>query len=424
MKRFLAALMALALIACSAAEPAQAASYQAPVQVPINQLIPTQAALGKLQIAAKVSGYYTGNTPSSGYYNDFNDDNGYVKGAYLDQSGNTLTGLKKTIYNSGSVYDYVLQNNGFAPGVTGTPSADVVIGPGHKYYLVDGHHGVSEYLFVNQQTGRGDTSVNVNVEHDWSSDSAAQFAADMNTNHYYFDKAYNAATRTYETVDLSTLPAQMGLANFINDPFRSLNYFWRNSAINKDSVTALYAEFYWGEFMVATGQFKDLSFTSDADYITAFNRGNTIYQQLIGGDAGLTALFQQVVTAPTGYTASQLGLQSTFNSSAVAAQLTKLQNALAYADATPSVLNSSNSGNIKFVTDEQSAPPAPQPAPVASSPGQASVVVATSPSASAVKVSSALPATGDTIDVPIMLAGAFILAGGVWLLSRRRLIRR
>ncbi|TGA99451.1 hypothetical protein E4665_03760 [Sporolactobacillus shoreae] len=341
MKRLIVSLVSILSLFFLSVVPGQA-EENVNYQIPIQDLHPTQAALGKVQLAAKLSTYIdSNNNLTSAYYSDFNDDNGYLNGNYVDQNGQTIS-AKKTFYKTASIYDVVEQVSGVGPTVPSTPAADVVIGPGHIYYLVDGHHGVSEYLFVHQMTGKGDTSVNVKVLADWSNLKTNQFWNEMKAQHYYYPKAYDAKTRSYKTIDRRSLPQTIGVSYFINDPFRGLNYFWRKSAINKDAISAPFAEFYWGEFLTATGQFKDLSFNSDADYITAFNRGNQILKKLINGDSKLTALFKKTITDSYGYTETQLGLQNTFDDSAISGQLSKLQSALAYADNQPKLTDDEN----------------------------------------------------------------------------------
>jgi hypothetical protein len=82
--------------------------------VPISDIHPTQASVGKAQIAAKILGYLdeTQASLTEDYFKDFNDDNGYSKGNYL-VNGQALK--DKSLYSSASIRQSI-------------PSAEVIEG--------------------------------------------------------------------------------------------------------------------------------------------------------------------------------------------------------------------------------------------------------------------------------------------------------
>lgn len=302
--------------------------------VPISTIHPTQAAVGKAQIASKISTYVENGALTKDYYNDFNDDNGYTNGLY---SLNGVSQTDKTTYKTNSIQSVIpdakLTNDS-------TAKVPVIKGPGGTLYATDGHHGSTTYEFIKQQYNLGFDTINVEVIADYSSLSMADFYKKLIDNNQVLPMAFNVKTGEYQSFSLDRLPTHMYANEFVNDPFRSLAYFWRKSAIDKDNVTANFAEFYLGMFLTSTGEFKGLSFESQDDYLTAFNKGNAILQKLINGDTTYTALFNKVLTIPYGVTPSMLGIQSTFDDTKIAAQRQKLTDALAFLTNTPALATS------------------------------------------------------------------------------------
>lgn len=72
--------------------------------VPISTIHPTQAAVGKAQIASKISTYVENGALTKDYYNDFNDDNGYTNGLY---SLNGVSQTDKTTYKTNSIQSVI-----------------------------------------------------------------------------------------------------------------------------------------------------------------------------------------------------------------------------------------------------------------------------------------------------------------------------
>lgn len=302
--------------------------------VPISTIHPTQAAVGKAQIASKISTYVENGALTKDYYNDFNDDNGYTNGLY---SLNGVSQTDKTTCKTNSIQSVIPDAQLTSDSAAKVP---VIKGPVGVLYATDGHHGSTTYEFIKQQYNLGFDTINVEVIADYSSLSMADFYKKLIANNQVLPMAFNVKTGEYQSFSLNRLPTHMYANEFVNDPFRSLAYFWRKSAIDKDNVTANFAEFYLGMFLTSTGEFKGLSFESQDDYLTAFNKGNAILQKLINGDTTYTALFNKVLTIPYGVTPSMLGIQSTFDDTKIAAQRQKLTDALTFLTNTPALATS------------------------------------------------------------------------------------
>ncbi|MCC8439577.1 ParB/Srx family N-terminal domain-containing protein [Leuconostoc pseudomesenteroides] len=302
--------------------------------VPISTIHPTQAAVGKAQIASKISTYVENGALTKDYYNDFNDDNGYTNGLYsLDGVSQT----DKTLYKTNSIQSAMPDAQLTSDSAAKVP---VIKGPGGVLYATDGHHGSTTYEFIKQQYNLGFDTINVEVIDDYSSLSMTDFYKTLIAKNQVLPLAFNVKTGEYQSFSLDRLPTHMYANEFVNDPFRSLAYFWRKSAIDKDNVTANFAEFYLGIFLTSTCEFKGLSFESQNDYLTAFDKGNAILQKLINGDTTYTALFNKVLTIPYGVTPSMLGIQSTFDDTKIAAQRQKLTDALTFLTNTPALATS------------------------------------------------------------------------------------
>ncbi|MCH4168476.1 MAG: LPXTG cell wall anchor domain-containing protein [Streptococcaceae bacterium] len=304
--------------------------------VPISDIHPTQASVGKAQIAAKILGYLdeTQASLTEDYFKDFNDDNGYSKGNYL-VNGQALK--DKSLYSSASIRQSIPS----AEVIEGNlPKVPVIIGPNGSLYATDGHHGSTTYLYLYNQYGLGSDKINVEIIADYSSLTTEAFYQTLINNNQFFSKAFNVNSGKYEAFDLSKIATNMIPSQFANDPFRSLAYFWRKSAIDKDLVSVNFAEFYLGEFLTETGEFQNLSFETADDYITAFNKGNEILEKLINGDVEYTNLFDQVITQKYHISSAELGIQSTFDASKIDAQKEKLVNALNLLFNSPNLITS------------------------------------------------------------------------------------
>ncbi|MDO7863052.1 ParB/Srx family N-terminal domain-containing protein [Brochothrix thermosphacta] len=305
--------------------------------VPISSLHPTQAGIGKIQISYKLTEYLANDAAlTASFFEDFNEDNGYIKGNYLTADTQTPKQDKNLL----KTVNMREELGALVNPALGSLSVQVVIGPHKEYYAIDGHHGSNTNQLIKEMTGLGYDKINVAVIADYSDLDEKTFWQTMLAQKYMYPKAYNVATHQYETISGLKLPKQMNNQLFVNDPFRGLNYFWRSTAINKDTISVPFAEFYWGEFMSRTHEFDDLNFQTPDDYQTAFERGNAIFEKLIAGDAKYTYLFSEVVTQQYGITANQIGLQDSYSAAKLAKQQDKLDTAKAYMFSHPNLTTS------------------------------------------------------------------------------------
>ena len=305
--------------------------------VPISSLHPTQAGIGKIQISYKLTEYLANDAAlTASFFEDFNEDNGYIKGNYLTAETQTPKQDKNLL----KTVNMREELGALVNPALGSLSVQVVIGPHKEYYAIDGHHGSNTNQLIKEMTGLGYDKINVAVIADYSDLDEKTFWQTMLAQKYMYPKAYNVATHQYETISGLKLPKQMNNQLFVNDPFRGLNYFWRSTAINKDTISVPFAEFYWGEFMSRTHEFDDLNFQTPDDYQTAFERGNAIFEKLIAGDAKYTYLFSEVVTKQYGITANQIGLQDSYSAAKLAKQQDKLDTAKAYMFSHPNLTTS------------------------------------------------------------------------------------
>ncbi|WP_218729983.1 ParB/Srx family N-terminal domain-containing protein [Brochothrix thermosphacta] len=305
--------------------------------VPISSLHPTQAGIGKIQISYKLTEYLANDAAlTASFFEDFNEDNGYIKGNYLTADTQTPKQDKNLL----KTVNMREELGALVNPALGSLSVQVVIGPHKEYYAIDGHHGSNTNQLIKEMTGLGYDKINVAVIADYSDLDEKTFWQTMLAQKYMYPKAYNVATHQYETISGLKLPKQMNNQLFVNDPFRGLNYFWRSTAINKDTISVPFAEFYWGEFMSRTHEFDDLNFQTPDDYQTAFERGNAIFEKLIAGDAKYTHLFSEVVTQQYGITANQIGLQDSYSAAKLAKQQDKLDTAKAYMFSHPNLTTS------------------------------------------------------------------------------------
>ncbi|MDY7021888.1 MAG: ParB-like protein, partial [Cyanobacteriota bacterium] len=160
----------------------------------------------------------------------------------------------------------------------GTNTGDmktVVLGPDGGYYLTDGHHTSNVFVGLDRG-GLEDFTLNFVVQDDFSDltdengngSAMDEFWVEMANNGYGWLKILNEDENRYDympgvtgvddeyrvtavDLDVFEMPAEMGIDNFANDPYRSIAYFTREIGWNKPSDTPAeglpFVEFYWAE---------------------------------------------------------------------------------------------------------------------------------------------------------------------------------
>ncbi|WP_137723712.1 ParB/Srx family N-terminal domain-containing protein [Prescottella subtropica] len=162
----------------------------------------------------------------------------------------------------------------------------VVIGPGGRPYLTDGHHTLTALYEV--PDGGPDLHVRLRVVDNIAGLSDADFWATMKRNKWVWDRDVDG-----DPVAVEALPDGVGLAKFADDPYRSLLYFARD--IGFASGTVPFQEFYWGAWLRdASGvDLTGWDRTDAASYLAAIEKVSRAQTTLAGNtvvEAGFTAI--------------------------------------------------------------------------------------------------------------------------------------
>lgn len=275
MIRFCTTVLALFLLCAQVRADGEPARIGQLLEVSIEQLHPTQAVIGFDQIYYKLGRYAA--EPKRAF-DDYCEVNG--------QGEARAVGKGAELSNPDS----------FAcEAPIGTRKADmktVVVGPGGRLYLTDGHHG---FTSLAEWAGRG-LKVWVRVTDDFSdSTDLAQFWQRM-----------QQARKTWlrdadgKPITPAQLPAHVGLSDMADDPYRSLVYFARKVGYDKPrsgDVAPEFLEFYWGNWL--RGMLPLAAFDLDE---------RSGYRQAVAAAARLmVTLAPDEVVGDSSFTARQLG---------------------------------------------------------------------------------------------------------------------
>lgn len=260
------------------------------LQAPLKDFHPTQPAIGKDQIYYKLGRYAKNLDSPNKKYDDYCEDMGQGSATKA-----TVT-VTSTLGNSSSFSckDPV--------GKTLTSMKSAVIGPQGKLYLTDGHHSFTSY----RETPDGglDMKVWVRVLANYSNlQSMDTFWNKMKANNYVWlkDGGNNNAAITPDQ-----LPSQLGLANFSNDPYRSLIYFTRDIGYSPPAGGTEFLEFYWGDWMRSNASGLGNITSQMTDFQTYLGAVQTAANAMVALPAG------SVVSG--GKTTTDLGKLDTFSS--------------------------------------------------------------------------------------------------------------
>ena len=201
------------------------------IEVALNDLRPTQGAIGYDQIYYKLGRY---ELQPEKKFDDFCADEGM--GGVATNGYSSESQLK----NSASFICTTTDGNARDRSVLNP----VVIGPnGDTLYITDGHHGLSTYYET--PDGGPTLRVHVVVKDNLSEYSGAAFWQQMQSRGYTRLKDGNG-----QPIATSQLPAGLGLKlGLQDDPFRSLVYFTRDIGYSKPEQSTDYLEFYWADWL-------------------------------------------------------------------------------------------------------------------------------------------------------------------------------
>ncbi|MGE7993824.1 ParB/Srx family N-terminal domain-containing protein [Pseudomonas sp. NPDC089554] len=271
MTRFSSALLALLLL-CGVAEadgdPVRVGHL---LEVSIEQLHPTQAAIGFDQVYYKL-GRYTAEPKRA--FDDYCEVNG--------QGEARSVGKGAELSNSASFT---------CEAAVGARTADmktVVVGPAGRLYLTDGHHGFST---LGEWAGQ-ELKVWVRVTDDFSdSVDLGQFWQRMREARKVWLRGADG-----EPVEPEQLPTHVGLGDMADDPYRSLVYFARKVGYDKPrsgGVAPEFLEFYWGDWLRGVLPLKGFDLDTRSGYRQAVEAAARLMVALPAeenvGDSGFSA---------------------------------------------------------------------------------------------------------------------------------------
>lgn len=217
-----------------------AGTAAAPVflEVALNELLPTQPAIGYDQVYYKLGRYSAEDaiitkTNKPKKFAELCEANGQddVVTKTANVAGGTLINPPVSFACKSAV--------GTKPGDMKT----VVIGPQGKLYLTDGHHTFSAFWDadggVNHQL-----KVWVKVTDNLSKLNEVDFWAQMKASKKVWLR--DGANKAIVT---GQLPQQIGLASLGNDPYRALVYFTRDAGYIVPDNSTEFLEFYWADWL-------------------------------------------------------------------------------------------------------------------------------------------------------------------------------
>lgn len=290
----------------SLAAPAGAATVSAPgaaqqarqaqpgdlLDVTLDQVRPTQSAVGYDEIYYKLGRYTSPKDELNGNINKRFDD-------WCETNGQ---GVAATVHPGARLADPTTFTCAVALGQETEDSRaemkTVVVGPGGALYLTDGHHTLTSFLEA--PDGGPRLHIRLVVQANLSDLSPNAFWQAMQANNWV-----RLVDGTNQPVTVEQLPQHLGLAYFHDDAYRSLVYFTRDIGYSVPAEAAEYLEFTWGDWLRGQGIGLPGSYdpTDSASYLAAVRTASQAMSALPGGT---------VITAD-GRTAAQLGRLDPWN---------------------------------------------------------------------------------------------------------------
>ncbi|WP_427886817.1 ParB-like protein [Kribbella sp. GL6] len=255
------------------------------LDVRIGDVHPTQPSLGYDEVYYKLGRYTLGKDAVNKKFDDWCEADGRVEadsvkaGARLDDPSSFSCELPVGSETADSV----------------AAMKTVVIGPGGRPYLTDGHHTLT--AFDETPDGGPNLHVRLRVVANLSTLTRQDFWATMQANKWTYLRDPEG-----NPVSVNKLPNNVGLANFQNDKYRSLLYFGRDIGYAQNGLA--FQEFYWGDWIREThpGGLKSWDNNDSTSYLAAvktFTKAMVAVpkDQLVG----------------SGFTANQLGALDEWN---------------------------------------------------------------------------------------------------------------
>lgn len=255
------------------------------LDVRIGDVHATQPSLGYDEVYYKLGRYTRGKDPINKKFDDWCEANGQAKAVSASPTA--------TLADPSSFMCEVPV--GAETAETVAPMKTVVIGPGGRPYLTDGHHTLTS--FYEMADGGPDLHVRLRVLDNLSGLSEQAFWAEMKANKWVWDRNVDG-----DAVPVDNLPDGVGLAKFDDDRYRSLLYFARDIGFSAGTIP--FQEFYWGAW-VRSGSGVDLSAWNQDDLASYLATVELVTR-------AQTSLPADSV-AESGFTAGELGVLGAWN---------------------------------------------------------------------------------------------------------------
>ncbi|MGW2054635.1 ParB/Srx family N-terminal domain-containing protein [Streptomyces sp. NPDC001840] len=231
------------------------------LDVTLDQLIPTQPAIGFDQIYYKLGRYSSPKDEQNGDFNKRFDDWCETNG---QEEADTVEPGARLSDPSSFTCTVPL---GAETDETRAQMKTVVIGPAGKLYLTDGHHTLTSFL----ETPDGGPAMHIRlrVTGNLSDLSPAAFWQTMQDRKWVWLRDENN-----RPITVDQLPKRLGLANFHDDRYRSLVYFTRDIGYQAPADAAEYLEFLWGTWLRDRVDLGTYDLSSPAPYLAAVRKAS------------------------------------------------------------------------------------------------------------------------------------------------------
>ncbi|MGW2666150.1 ParB/Srx family N-terminal domain-containing protein [Nocardia tengchongensis] len=276
------------------------------LDVRIGDVLATQPSLGYDEVYYKLGRYTLGKDEVNKKFDDWCEANGQVSAASV-KPGATLS-------DRSSFSCKVAVGQETAASIAAMKT--VVIGPGGKPYLTDGHHTLTSFMETPGEAG-ADLHVRLKVLGNLSNLAEGEFWDTMKAKGWVWLKDVSG-----NPVSVDQLPKALGLSNFADDNYRSMMYFTRDIGYKVGDLP--FQEFYWGDWMRDNNVGAGWNRNDFASYIAAV-RTVSQAQVAVGPDTVVS----------NGKTAKELGVLAAWNDGKAADSGEFAKLALPYSDAKP-----------------------------------------------------------------------------------------
>ncbi|WP_406115282.1 ParB/Srx family N-terminal domain-containing protein [Streptomyces sp. NBC_01014] len=226
------------------------------LDVTLDQLRPTQPAVGFDQIYYKLGRYTSTKDEANGDFNKRFDDWCETNGQ--EKAASVKPGARLSDASSFTCTVPV----GKETAETRAAMKTVVVGPGGVLYLTDGHHSLTS--FMEAPDGGPKTHIRLRVVDNLSGLSTAAFWKTMQENKWVWLRDENNRPITTDQ-----LPQHLGLAYFHDDRYRSLVYFTRDIGYQAPDDAAEFLEFQWGTWLRERVDLGAYDLSAPASYLSA-----------------------------------------------------------------------------------------------------------------------------------------------------------